>query len=92
MVTSLETGGTVREYVLLEHVMGPRGGVPSYCGVRSKRYLFVHYADGFEEAYDYTSDPWELDNIARNRPALTQTLRDEAMALCDPTPPGFTWG
>ena len=92
LVNSLATGGTVREYVLLEHVMGPRGGVPSYCGVRSKRYLFVHYADGFEEVYDYTSDPWELDNIARNRPALTQTLRDEAMALCDPTPPGFTWG
>ena len=32
---------------------------PAYCGLRSDRYLFVRYADGFEELYDYQDDPYE---------------------------------
>ena len=91
LVDSLETGGEVRRFLLVEHAMGPAVGVPSYCGVRSPRYLFVHYADGFEEVYDYKIDPWELDNIAADRPALTTSLRTEAMVLCDPVPPRFSW-
>ncbi len=92
LVRSLESDIPVREFLLLEHVTGPRGGVPAYCGVRSERYLFVHYADGFEELYDYMADPWELDNIAADRPGLATNLRSEAVALCRPRPPGFTWG
>ncbi len=91
LVESLETGGAVRRFLLLEHAMGPAAGVPSYCGVRSERYLFVHYADGFEELYDYRTDPWELDNIASDRPAFTTRVRNEAIALCDPVPPRFSW-
>src|SRR5215203_4172325 len=26
---------------------------PAYCGLRTERYLFARYADGFEELYDY---------------------------------------
>lgn len=92
LVDSLETGDPVRRFLLLEHAIGRTGVVPSYCGVRSERYLFVRYADGFEEVYDYSADPWELENIASDRPSLAKGLRREAMALCDPVPPGFSWG
>ncbi|MDP9302642.1 MAG: sulfatase [Actinomycetota bacterium] len=37
--------------------------VPVYCGVRSRGWMYVRYADGFEEAYDEQADPFELDNV-----------------------------
>ena len=33
-------------------------------GVRTARYLYVRYADGFEELYDERSDPLEMSNVA----------------------------
>lgn len=42
-----------------------RGGMvsrPGFCGVRTKRYLFLNYTDGTIELYDYRRDPYELDN------------------------------
>ena len=80
----------VRTAFVLEHV-GRLDKVPSFCGVRSADHLFVHYADGFEEVYDEQADPWEMDNIAGEEAAPTDALRAQAVALCDPVPPGFTW-
>jgi arylsulfatase A-like enzyme len=67
---------------------------PAYCGLRSSSRLFVHYADGFEELYDYTMDPYETQNQASN-PAyagVVESMRATAAARCLPVPPGFTWG
>jgi N-acetylglucosamine-6-sulfatase len=69
------------------------GRVPSYCGVRTDRFLFVHYAKGIEELYDERRDPFELHNIA-GTPAAEQTearLRQTTSRLCTPRPPGFTF-
>ena len=91
LVPMLRAGSRVRDALLLEHVSGPGGGIPSFCGVRTRHHLFVHYADGFEELYDYRVDPWELDNIARVDPGFTGSFRRRTRALCDPVPPGFAW-
>lgn len=42
-----------------------RGGMlrrPGFCGVRTSRFLYLHYTDGTLELYDYRRDPYELDN------------------------------
>ncbi len=47
-----------------------RGGIvrrPAYCGVRTTRFLFLKYADGTQELYDYAEDPYELRNVAGSR-------------------------
>ena len=69
------------------------GRVPSYCGVRTDRFLFVHYGKGIEELYDERRDPFELHNIAgKPRAAETQArLRQTTSSLCRPRPPGFTF-
>jgi N-acetylglucosamine-6-sulfatase len=69
------------------------GRVPTYCGVRTDRFLFVHYGKGLEELYDERRDPFELHNIA-GKPAAGQTqagLRRTTSRLCVPRPPGFTF-
>ena len=69
-------------------------GHPAYCGYRNRNYLYVDYSAGAgEELYDYTVDPYELTNVASD-PAYAATvaqLRARAVALCSPTPPGFSW-
>jgi N-acetylglucosamine-6-sulfatase len=90
LVPMLRTGSGVRDALLLEHVLGS-GGIPSFCGIRTRRHLFVRYADGFEELYDYRVDPWELDNIASDDRGFTASFRQRTRALCDPVPPGFAW-
>jgi arylsulfatase A-like enzyme len=66
---------------------------PAYCGLRTKTSLFVHYAEGTEELYDYNKDPYETTNVA-SRPAYADQLasmRATTAAGCLPTPPGFSW-
>ena len=66
---------------------------PAYCGWRTRRYLFVKYANGVTELYDYARDPYELRNRGRAasyRDVRTR-LRSRAQANCQPPPPGFTW-
>jgi arylsulfatase A-like enzyme len=63
-------------------------GVPTYCGVRSMRWMYVKYADGFEEAYDEKADPLELRNLFvtdRTNPELP-VLASDAAAYCDEQP------
>jgi N-acetylglucosamine-6-sulfatase len=79
----------------LEHLLGIHGQAhppPSYCGVRTTRYMYVRYQDGFQELYDLGADPWELSNVASQRPALVASLRTLAKRECSPPPPGYKWG
>jgi N-acetylglucosamine-6-sulfatase len=78
-------------------VPGPNGTNverPAYCGLRTPRFLFVHYANGREELYDYPNDRWELSDVrglARYRDRQ-RSLRRRTRAACVPVPPGFAWG
>jgi arylsulfatase A-like enzyme len=70
-----------------------RGRAPSYCGVRTDGFLFVHYGNGAEELYDERRDPYELRNIAGEPEAAAAQghLLQETRRLCTPPPPGFTF-
>jgi N-acetylglucosamine-6-sulfatase len=70
---------------------GTNVGRPAYCGWRTRRHLFVRYANGREELYDYVKDPWELQDRRGRRPVLQARLRSRAREACQPTPPGFDW-
>jgi N-acetylglucosamine-6-sulfatase len=60
--------------------------VPPYQAVRTRRYLYVEYADGARELYDLARDPAELDSrhddprYARTRRALAAQL--DAIRTC----------
>jgi arylsulfatase A-like enzyme len=78
----------------VEHLLGVHGQAnppPSYCGVRTTRYLFTRYQDGFEELYDLRADPWQMTNVAKEQPSVTASLRELARRECDPPPPGYSW-
>ena len=78
---------------LMEHLnLGP-GGVPTYCGVHSRRYVYVDYETGEEELYDLDRDPFQLTNVAENRTYrdVLRTSRDRLRRLCRPRPPGFSF-
>jgi arylsulfatase A-like enzyme len=65
---------------------------PAYCGLRSDRHLFVRWADGFEELYDYENDRYETRNRAADPrfADLVASLRLKALEGIVPTPPGFS--
>ena len=85
-------GGSVRDEVLLEHLDVPSiHRVPSYCGLRTRRYVFVRYATGEQELYDLALDPYELENIAAEHPTLAGSFLDRTASLCDPAPPRYAW-
>jgi arylsulfatase A-like enzyme len=89
-------GGTVsppwRTSFLLENWDGsPPTLAPTYCGIRSTRYLYVRYGTGEEELYDQRLDPYDLNNVARS-PAYAGPLakyRAELLRECRPPPPGY---
>jgi N-acetylglucosamine-6-sulfatase len=65
--------------------------VPSYCAVRTRDRIFVHYATGEEEFYTLRKDPFELRNritVPGSQTAIAK-LRARARALCSPLPPGM---
>jgi N-acetylglucosamine-6-sulfatase len=64
------------EYLGQEH---PMGAPPDYRGVRTTRFLYVRYTNGWRELYDLRTDPDELQNLAgdpdqRRREAALATL------------------
>ncbi len=67
---------------------------PAYCGLRTKRWLYVQYShNNGTELYDYKIDPLELSNLADQdayRPLIKQ-FRATTKTLCTPKPPGFSW-
>jgi hypothetical protein len=83
-----------RSSILLESAtyVRPDGSVvPSYCGIRTKGRLFVHYATGEEEYYTLNTDPYQLKNKVKVKSAATavNNFRAQARAQCDPRPPGM---
>jgi arylsulfatase A-like enzyme len=77
-----------RHALLIEH-MKMRNPVPTYCAVRTDRYLFATYVTGEEELYDLRADPYELENLAGRRPGLRVRLATTLRSLCDPPPLGL---
>jgi arylsulfatase A-like enzyme len=79
--------------LLIENYAQTARRTPSYCGVRTDGFLFVHYAGGVEELYDERRDPYELRNLAGEAEvtAVQSHLRQETRRLCTPPPPGFTF-
>jgi len=83
-----------RDAVLVEH-HGPRlsifdpdfqqgaSGTPTtYEALRTRRLLYVEYADGERELYDLRADPFELHNIAyRLTPTARRRLHAELRAM-----------
>jgi arylsulfatase A-like enzyme len=66
--------------------------IPTYCGVRSRRWKYVYYEDGTQELYDLARDPLELRNVIgdrRTRRALRE-MKAELERLCHPPPPGLS--
>jgi arylsulfatase A-like enzyme len=75
---------------LLEHMQKGAGGVPTYCGLRTERHVFVRYVTGEEELYDLARDPAQLENLAdAGSAALRRELLRRLRELCDPAPPGL---
>jgi N-acetylglucosamine-6-sulfatase len=85
----------VRDMLLLEHAGNDDDGgiVPPYCGLRTSRYTYARYADGFEELYDLATDPYQLENVAGSaaRADIVARLDAELRARCVPVPPGFAF-
>jgi N-acetylglucosamine-6-sulfatase len=91
--------GERRRAFVLEHLEGSGGAVPSYCGVRTKRWMYARYSaagsedDGFEDLYDIRDDPLQRRNLASLGAAdrARERLRSMARGLCAPPPPGYDW-
>jgi arylsulfatase A-like enzyme len=48
----------------IEEFLGDGQGVPRFVAVRTTRYLYVEYFNGWRELYDLRKDPYELENLA----------------------------
>jgi hypothetical protein len=93
-IDGLSTVTSERDGLVMEAMrwVGKRGR-PAYCGYRTDDRLYVRYSTGEEELYDYSRDPYELDNVAAD-PAYAvekQALKRQTRKACSPTPPGFAW-
>jgi N-acetylglucosamine-6-sulfatase len=76
---------------LIEHLVGARDVLPTFCAVRNEGFTYVLYSTREEELYDLALDPYELANVASD-PSYATTLvamRKRMKVLCDPPPPGF---
>jgi N-acetylglucosamine-6-sulfatase len=80
----------IRTKLVIEHA---GSDAPAYCGVRTKRELFVRYSTGEEEYYRLDRDPWSLVNLAGRAAVRSEMveLRSHARSECRPPPPGFGW-
>ena len=81
---------SVRRSILLEHLRST-SEVPTYCGIRTRRFLFVRYGTGEEELYDLRNDRYEMENVVSSRPRKAAELRSLTRSRCVPRPPGFSW-
>ena len=90
-----QDGAGWRAAILVEHhdrsptAEGPdaqaplSGNPPTYEAMRTKRFLYVEYADGEREFYDLRTDPYEIDNLAGGlsaRPDRSAPYRADASA------------
>jgi N-acetylglucosamine-6-sulfatase len=86
-------GTRTRAGFVLEAGYNARYGRPAYCGWRTQEWMYVHYASGEEEMYNYRSDPDELTNLAGNSAYAAQlsAMKADAKKACHPMPPSFSW-
>ena len=84
-----------RRRFLFEHARqqvttGDLFDLPSYCAMRTRRWVFVHYGSGFEELYELSKDPYEMRNLALRgeRTRVLRNLPTRTRAACTPLPPG----
>jgi N-acetylglucosamine-6-sulfatase len=82
------TAETWRRALLIEHLRGANP-IPTYCAVRTERYLFASYDTGERELYDLHADPFELQNLSGTESGVEGQLDKTLRSLCDPPPPGF---
>ncbi len=81
-----------RTQFLLEHYDGnPPSLAPTFCGIRSIRYMYVRYSGGYQELYDLKTDPYELTNVATDpaEAAVVAHMRALLARECQPPPPGY---
>ncbi|MBA2769014.1 MAG: sulfatase [Sporichthyaceae bacterium] len=85
-------GRSTRQGFVLE-AMGGNWGRPAYCGWRTRDHMYLQWADGRTELYDYRVDPGETLNLAGQTAArrVEASLRAQAVRACTPEPPGFSW-
>jgi arylsulfatase A-like enzyme len=82
-----------RTQFLLEHLDGnPPSLAPSFCGIRSTRYMYALYQGGYQELYDLKRDPYELRNVASKaaEAGVVARMRTLLARECRPPPPGYT--
>jgi arylsulfatase A-like enzyme len=77
-----------RHALLIEHMRGTNP-IPTYCAVRTSRYLYAVYDTGERELYDLAADPYQLRNQSMAAPELRSRLQGVLDRLCQPPPPGF---
>jgi N-acetylglucosamine-6-sulfatase len=91
----LNPDGDIRGAFLLEGGDKRPSGHSAYCGARDERYMYVRYADGQAEFYDYEKDPFELNNsIDSHRRRVRRHIRELksfARQGCAPAYPGYSW-
>lgn len=94
LIDPSSTATFARNDFLIEHYAKPGSGAPTYCALRSQRYMYARYYDGAEELYDLQTDPHQLTNMLHGKvhaavAALRKSLLTRLRALCSPTPPGY---
>jgi N-acetylglucosamine-6-sulfatase len=87
------TNAPWRSDFLLELLNLGSEGAPTFCGVHSKRYVYVDYGTGEEELYDLVRDPYEMQNVVHSAgyAEVLLAMRRRLKQLCDPVPPGFSF-
>lgn len=85
--------GTERRRGVVLEAMRGYNDRPAYCGWRTRNRMFVQWATGEQELFDYRLDPGETRNLA-GQPGWSderKRMRAKAKAACSPEPPGFDW-
>ena len=77
-----------RDDFLYTHPYGHGGKIPRTLGVRTERYVYTRYIDNnppFEQLFDLSNDPDQLDNLADDprHAKLLDRLRARCDTLCD---------
>ncbi len=82
-------GSIGRAGVLLEHKASKtRNWVPTYCGMRTKGWMFARYqyphGTHEQELYNLGADPFEMRNVVRSRSDMARRLKRKMYELgCD---------
>jgi N-acetylglucosamine-6-sulfatase len=65
--------GPTRDRFVVEF-LGYAPGIPAYSGIRTRRYLYVEYENGWKELYDVRADPFQLRNLAAGSGASSELI------------------